>query len=271
MALGDAARRLAPTAYAMNDTYMNPKNYSENRALVANNLGTACFDYPLMAAGGFIGAKAVDLVPNSFASITARYSGQDERRAVEWLKAAVKEPISMENRPVVKPLDTAPVDFTSSYRAPENPAFAMGSSELGAPLCDRPAVLAALEAARKMPEGQRLWGGIEKPPTAIESSELGAPLCDRAAVKAGLDKLMLQSNGLNGAAFSGAEASETVNPFFNPKALTYGTSEIFPESAFMALETLHEIPHATMEPFRPYHKESFDNLRDALWERRSEW
>ncbi|MBX9723332.1 MAG: hypothetical protein K2X81_18150 [Candidatus Obscuribacterales bacterium] len=68
VAVGDASRRLVPTAYAMSDTYMNPQNYSENRALVARNLGTACFDYPLMAAGGFIGAKGVGLASRTFTS-----------------------------------------------------------------------------------------------------------------------------------------------------------------------------------------------------------
>lgn len=58
LALGDAARRLGPTAYAIGDTYVSPENYAENRASIAKNLGSACFDYPLMAAGGMLGAKA---------------------------------------------------------------------------------------------------------------------------------------------------------------------------------------------------------------------
>jgi len=258
LALGDAARRLIPTACAMSDTYMNPKNYSENRALVAKNLGTACFDYPLMAAGGFLGAKAVDLAPNPLLITASRFSGQVESNTAELLKLSV--PVDMENRTVLNLLDTKPPVEFRSYRTPfrarpaiveaaeaalrsvEKPASALGSSELGVPLCDRAAVLAGLEAARKMPEGQPIWRSIEKPAPAIE--DLGAPLCDRAAVLAALEKLFPERSALNG---------------------SFGESPIFQEPITYFP---HEIPR---EPFNLTNPIKIDNLTEAMLERRNEW
>lgn len=67
LAIGDGIRRLAPTAYAMGDTLVNPDHYLENRATVARYLGSACFDYPLMAAGGMVGSAAAGLGAKAFA------------------------------------------------------------------------------------------------------------------------------------------------------------------------------------------------------------
>ncbi len=58
LALADGARRVIPSAYALSDTLVNPGHYKQNRAIIADNLGSACFDYPLMAAGGIVGSAA---------------------------------------------------------------------------------------------------------------------------------------------------------------------------------------------------------------------
>lgn len=68
LAVGDGIRRLVPTAYAMGDTMVNPDHYLENRSTVAKYLGTACFDYSLMGAGGYLGSRATGLVPKVTAS-----------------------------------------------------------------------------------------------------------------------------------------------------------------------------------------------------------
>jgi hypothetical protein len=59
LAIEDGAKRLLPTFSAMHDSAINPEHYAQNRAIVAQNLGSACFDYPLMAAGGMLGSASV--------------------------------------------------------------------------------------------------------------------------------------------------------------------------------------------------------------------
>lgn len=76
VAIGDVVRRGAPTAYAMVDTMINPKNYAENRAIVASNLGGALFDYPLMMAGGMLGSKAVSFGPRAISNLSDRFSNK---------------------------------------------------------------------------------------------------------------------------------------------------------------------------------------------------
>lgn len=58
-AIGDVASRLAPTAMAMHDTWNDPSKFDASHAVIANRLGSAFFDYPLMAAGGLAGSAAV--------------------------------------------------------------------------------------------------------------------------------------------------------------------------------------------------------------------
>ena len=76
LAIADLAIRGASTVCAMGDTALNPDHYLKNRALVADNLGTASFDYPLMAAGGMLGSSAVDLAPKAISSFSERLSGK---------------------------------------------------------------------------------------------------------------------------------------------------------------------------------------------------
>ncbi|MBX9722114.1 MAG: hypothetical protein K2X81_12010 [Candidatus Obscuribacterales bacterium] len=59
LALGasDLARRAVPTTDAMIDTWKSGRNLDVNKLTVANNLGTAVVDYPLMALAGSAGFK----------------------------------------------------------------------------------------------------------------------------------------------------------------------------------------------------------------------
>jgi hypothetical protein len=70
LAIGDAVNRLAPTAMAMNDAWHDPSKFDQSKDIVASRLGSAFFDYPLMAAGGFTGASAAA----RFAPVTLRGS-----------------------------------------------------------------------------------------------------------------------------------------------------------------------------------------------------
>ena len=88
VAIGDVVRRGAPTAYAMADTFINPKNYAENRAIVASNLGGALFDYPLMMAGGALGSAAVNYGPRITGSLADRFKGNSAANAST--EAAIK-------------------------------------------------------------------------------------------------------------------------------------------------------------------------------------
>lgn len=58
LAIGDVAARLAPTAMAMNDAWHDPSRFDQSKDVIASRLGSAFFDYPLMAAGGLAGSAA---------------------------------------------------------------------------------------------------------------------------------------------------------------------------------------------------------------------
>ncbi len=89
VAIGDAARRVVPSAYAAVDTMINPQNYLENRAIVAQYLGGAAFDYPLMMAGGYAGSAAVNYGPRALSSMTERF------------KSRASEPVTIPNADVL--------------------------------------------------------------------------------------------------------------------------------------------------------------------------
>lgn len=54
----DALSRLGTAAGAARDTWNSSDNYDLNKKLVGESIGSALFDYPLIATSGFIGAKA---------------------------------------------------------------------------------------------------------------------------------------------------------------------------------------------------------------------
>lgn len=56
----DAANRLFKTGSAMADTWTNPQNYEANKETVGRYLGSAFFDYPLLAAGGYAGMRGTE-------------------------------------------------------------------------------------------------------------------------------------------------------------------------------------------------------------------
>ncbi len=56
----DAANRLFKTGSAMADTWTNPQNYEANKETVGRYLGSAFFDYPLLAAGGYAGVRGTE-------------------------------------------------------------------------------------------------------------------------------------------------------------------------------------------------------------------
>jgi hypothetical protein len=53
----DVLRRGIPTVAAMWDTAANPGSLDKNTKVVADNLGSALVDYPIMMAGGYAGTK----------------------------------------------------------------------------------------------------------------------------------------------------------------------------------------------------------------------
>lgn len=69
LAVCDGARRLVPTAEAVGDTMINPDHYLQNRSTVASYLGTACFDYPVLAVGGLMGSSAVGFGSKAWGSL----------------------------------------------------------------------------------------------------------------------------------------------------------------------------------------------------------
>lgn len=75
VAVGDVASRVDPTAMAMHDTWNDPSKFEANQSIVANRLGSAFFDYPLMAAGGLAGsATAARLMPHFAKPVTFQNS-----------------------------------------------------------------------------------------------------------------------------------------------------------------------------------------------------
>jgi hypothetical protein len=159
-----------------------------------------------MAAGGYLGAKGVELVPESFSFAANRINPQVESNTEALLNSGVA--ITMQNRTAANYLETnLPVELMNSK----------------SPLCDRAAVLAALEAI-KAPEGPRILRNTEMTARTAESPALGAPLCDREAVLAALEKLSVERGMLKNSAIGRVEESGPANPFFDPQ----GQSEIFP-------------------------------------------
>lgn len=56
----DVANRLLKTGSAMADTWTNPQNYEYNKQTVGRYLGSAFFDYPLLAASGYAGIRGTE-------------------------------------------------------------------------------------------------------------------------------------------------------------------------------------------------------------------
>lgn len=83
VAIGDVASRMIPSAMAMNDAWHDPSKFEQSKDVVASRLGSAFFDYPLMAAGGLAGsAAAARFVPSM--------SHQFSPRAVEMFDLNAK-------------------------------------------------------------------------------------------------------------------------------------------------------------------------------------
>ncbi len=99
VAIADGVRRLAPTGYAMYDTFVNPGNYDDNRATVAKYLGSACFDYPLMAAGGMLGSSAAHYGPRAASSMMNRFRANAEGVPTN---TDIKAALEAASRPVPK-------------------------------------------------------------------------------------------------------------------------------------------------------------------------
>ncbi len=119
LAIGDGLRRLAPSAYAIGATLVNPENYLQNRATIARNIGSACFDYPLMLAGGFAGSKAVTLGSRAMPMMFEKFSGKllegNSGKLPEGnlAKTATESGLSVEA--------TSPTSQVLKIRAHENP------------------------------------------------------------------------------------------------------------------------------------------------------
>lgn len=78
VAIGDVGRRVIPSVYAMGDSLANPGNYAQNRATIARNLGTALFDYPLMAAGGKTGSLAAEYGSKYAGTMMSKFRASSE-------------------------------------------------------------------------------------------------------------------------------------------------------------------------------------------------
>lgn len=65
LGVADLTRRAIPTADAMIDTWKSGRNMDMNKLTVANNLGTAFVDYPIMAASGYLGYRFAPRLSNS--------------------------------------------------------------------------------------------------------------------------------------------------------------------------------------------------------------
>jgi hypothetical protein len=120
LAIADGVRRVAPTLYAIGDTAVNPENYMQNRATVGKYLGSAFFDYPLMAAGGmagsagtFYGAKALD-------TLSTRFNGSNGA-ATDALISAGK-PITPETRAAMQ-------NYLDSVGKPPRPGDSISIAE----------------------------------------------------------------------------------------------------------------------------------------------
>lgn len=106
LAVGDVARRVIPTVGAMQDNWNNPQNYEANKAVVASNIGSAAFDYPLMAMSGLAGAG---LTRGVFAEIRASESPVMVFRSNRYGNAS--EPIGgseLRNPVYIKPAQDTP-------------------------------------------------------------------------------------------------------------------------------------------------------------------
>ncbi len=57
----DVLVRTGKSVVAGFDTWKSKDNHEESRKVVAENIGSALFDYPVLAAGGYMGAKAPEL------------------------------------------------------------------------------------------------------------------------------------------------------------------------------------------------------------------
>ena len=57
----DIANRVVRTGLAMADNWSNPQNFEANKETVGRYLGSALFDYPLLAASGYAGMRGTEL------------------------------------------------------------------------------------------------------------------------------------------------------------------------------------------------------------------
>lgn len=92
LAIGDGIRRLAPTVYSMADTWVNPENYAENRATIGKYLGSAFFDYPLMAAGGFVGSAGAQRALSHWRGGLPENFNIPKDISAKWDPRIIKEP-----------------------------------------------------------------------------------------------------------------------------------------------------------------------------------
>lgn len=92
----DALSRLGTAGGAARDTWNSSDNYDRNKKLVSDSIGSALFDYPLIATSGFIGAKAPEIGAKlGYSGLKSGYSNLSsalyESPLTETLQAAGKK------------------------------------------------------------------------------------------------------------------------------------------------------------------------------------
>ncbi|MBX9688335.1 MAG: hypothetical protein K2X27_16620 [Candidatus Obscuribacterales bacterium] len=109
-AAGDMARRAVPTVGAIKDTWNSPHNSEYNKIVVANNLGTALVDYPVMGAAGYAGFK---LAGSSRFSLVA----DPDKYACRGLPPVPAESLKSVNGPATEALLKSSIPINVDTRA----------------------------------------------------------------------------------------------------------------------------------------------------------
>ncbi len=216
----DIGRRAAPTLSAMADTWNSSRNLEANKVTVANNLGTALVDYPLMAMAGSAGFKLAARPT----TINVAFSNLSESSSLGKLNAKLDvAPTSAASKALLE--SGIPIN-QATRGAMSNPAIEAASPKLKGDLVRE---LAGIKPANALlesgiPINQATRGAMSNPAIEAASPKLRGDLVREAAgikpANAALESGIPINQGIRGAMNNPAIESVAPRNFpkdFNPK------------------------------------------------------
>jgi len=209
----------------MYDTFVNPNNYLENRATVGKYLGSACFDYPLMAAGGMLGSAAAQYGARGLSAMTNKFRAESGTTNDALLKlpenallktgdklpgqnTSLKEALdSLRNDPKFgKPLTDYGIPVTPETRALANSLQNLSPSARAEFIKARTSDLANADASKISPAAEsQAKGWKEADMLKVDSRKLIDSLSNNPALKPGqIVHSLTDVAGMNNAIKTGA-------------------------------------------------------------------